>query len=312
MSANRLNIISVDTGTGKRHRISGPSRKSLEREEVKARFDRLWLRNPELLDPDKNCLDRERVLRTFNLISSHIDLKGIRVVDLGCGNGVLARMLRDEGANVDALDISTNAIKELSRGGDEGIHVVQDYLPYTKLQDKAYDLVVCTDVLGHILPKLHRLLFSEVARIIHPDGFFVCSTPIDIFSCNALPRFSEIASTEFDLLVWDISYHRLHHHAKNFWNIPKEFSRVIHNPDYRKRELRERQGLSKRWFKFNTSAPMARLWKLVHPLCKLPIRLLNSNRRLLLLMEKVSNLIWDQSAISHAIFVGKRKKLEFF
>ncbi|MFT4553079.1 MAG: 2-polyprenyl-3-methyl-5-hydroxy-6-metoxy-1,4-benzoquinol methylase [Chlamydiales bacterium] len=312
MSANRLNIISVDAGVRKKENVGGPSRKSLEREEIKARFDRLWLRNPEKLDPRKNCLDRERILRTFNLISSHIDLKGIRVVDLGCGNGVLARMLRDHGASVDALDISSNALKEFIKEGDEGIEVTQDYVPYTKLKDKTYDLVVCTDVLADILPKLHRLLFSEVARIIHPDGIFICSTPIDIFSSDALSRFSEIASTEFDLLVWDISYHRLHQHAKNFLNSPEEFAKVLNNPSYRKQELHERSGLSRLWFKVNTSTPIAWFWKFVKPLCKPAIKLLNNNRQLLLLMEKISRLAWDQSAISNVVFVGKRKKLDFF
>ncbi len=40
-----------------------------------------------------------------------LDLKGLNVLELGCGNGVVTRALEESGANLTAVDINENAVE---------------------------------------------------------------------------------------------------------------------------------------------------------------------------------------------------------
>ncbi|MCE5318258.1 MAG: methyltransferase domain-containing protein [Parachlamydia sp.] len=102
----KLNIIATDNAVAQPQ----PSERLSRRKEAEARFDRLWLVSPEQMNPLRNIRERERLDRTLDILKG-IDLQSKRVVDLGCGGGVLSRKLRDSGAEVDAVDISSNALK---------------------------------------------------------------------------------------------------------------------------------------------------------------------------------------------------------
>ena len=83
---NRLKIIATDENiTSKSFTISP---QNIKRQELEAKFDRQWLENPRQFDPDRNCIERERLKRTWELLLKHTHIKGKRAVDLGCGGGV--------------------------------------------------------------------------------------------------------------------------------------------------------------------------------------------------------------------------------
>lgn len=180
--------------------------KQNKRQMTQAKFDRLWLEDPSQFDPERNGMEKERLARTFELILRHIDLKGKKVVDLGCGHGVLAKMLAAEGATVDAVDISPLALKPLKSEPIANIRPVQDYIPQTLLEDDAYDLVISTEVLGYLPEEDRRLYFAELARLVKPEGLVVCSNGLDIYTENPLEAFAALAETEFQILEWVYSY----------------------------------------------------------------------------------------------------------
>jgi len=210
MEKKRLVVVETDNKPASTERIG--SRRA-KRQEAQAKYERMWLTAPGQFDPTRNCMERERLERTWQLINEFVDLNGKRAVDLGCGSGHLARRLKDAGAIVQAVDISSNALKELKKWH---IDAIQDTLPDTSLPDGAYDVVVSTDVIAELPRSEHRLYMAELARLVTAKGYVVCSTPIDIHSEDALQQLAELAHTEFDVLKWVYSYHALYVRLKAF------------------------------------------------------------------------------------------------
>lgn len=310
MNNNRLNIVAVDNNKNPGDQPkSGLSNRKMQRQETQAYFDRLWLVDAEHMDPLRNCRERERVDRTLQLIKDQIDLAGKTAADLGCGSGVLTRRLRDAGAKVDAIDISGNALKLLKEKGTENIQPIQDFVPMTILKDDSYDLVMSTELIAVLPHEVYRLYFSEMSRLVKPEGQVVCSTLIDINSEDALQRFGALAETEFKIDQWVFSYHLCHIRISDFFKAPSRFVRASRDSEYRHRELDRRYSISRWWFRLNSSKAAAAFWFIFQYPCKPFVYLLRQNRSILLGLEKFCKFLWSDSGISHAIFIGKRRPM---
>lgn len=95
---------------------------------------------------------------------------GLRVLDLGAGQGALAARLRDLGCEVHACDVN---IEQLRVEGVEKRQVdAEAPLPYA---DESFDAVLAVEVAEHV--DNHRHLFSEIARILKPSGALLFTTP---------------------------------------------------------------------------------------------------------------------------------------
>lgn len=101
-----------------------------------------------------------------NLASFAGDLRGVSVLDLGCGQGFLTRTLLDRGARVVwAVDISLPYLSRLA--GDPRIRPVcanAENLPFRN----AFDIAVSTDVMEHVL-NVGSFLFS-LNQALKPGG----------------------------------------------------------------------------------------------------------------------------------------------
>lgn len=299
---NKLNIVTTDaTQPAASGRLS-------RRKETEARFERLWLVNPEQMDPLRNIRERERIDRTQAILKD-IDLKDKRVLDLGCGGGVLSRKLRDRGADIDAVDISSNALKMLSSQNTDHIRPIQDYAPATKLPDDAYDIVLCTELIGFLPREEHRMLFSELARLVKPNGHVVCSSALDINSLDAIQQFADLAETELKIDHWVFSYNLCWIRLKDFFIAPARFARAWRDPEYRQQAVDKRHGISRWWFRLNSHAFPGVLWSVIQIFTAPIVTLLKTNRWLLLKLEKFCRFFWSESGISHALFIGQRKPL---
>ncbi len=123
----------------------------------------------------------------------HIDWRGKRVLDLGCGGGFMAEAMQDRGALVTGIDPAAEAITaariHAEAGGREIAYDVGagENLPYA---DASFDAVVCVDVLEHV-EDLQRVV-DEVARVLRPGGVFL----FDTINRTALSRFVTITLAE--------------------------------------------------------------------------------------------------------------------
>src|SRR5687767_8692255 len=105
------------------------------------------------------------------------DVSGLRVCDLGCGQGKATRYLADQGAQVIGVDVSAKMLEIAQRyetAEPRGITYVQaDVERPDALDLETFDGVVCNMALMDI-PSLEPAL-RTVARILRPGGWFVFS-----------------------------------------------------------------------------------------------------------------------------------------
>lgn len=304
MSENPLKVVATDNSK------STPPKQTTRsaRVELQAKLERQWLTDPQQFDPTRNNIERERIERAGQILHSLNHHVG-PAVDLGCGYGYITRKMHQLGWQTRGVDIANNALKAFAEKGDEGIQLSQDALPSTKLDDDAYELVVCTDVIGYLEQRDYRLLMAELSRLVKRDGYVICSTAIDIDSEDALPRFGELAETEFQIERWHFCHHLLLIRFKHFFEAPAEYISASNDPEKRRQELNKRKGIIRWSYKLCTSKVGRLLW---HPLAwisKPIVHVLRQNRSLMLSLEKVCRFFWDTSGISHATFVAKRRPL---
>ncbi len=104
-------------------------------------------------------------------------LSGQRVLDLGCGGGMLAEPMAAAGARVTGIDPSAASLEAArEHASKNGLEI--DYrlaraeqIPF---DDESFDLVAAFDVLEH-LDDLERSL-GEVARVLRPGGRLIYDT----------------------------------------------------------------------------------------------------------------------------------------
>lgn len=101
---------------------------------------------------------------------------GLRVLDLGCGNGYIAGSLLAQGCEVTGVDASAQGIeiaRETYPNGTWLQVVVDDSCP--PLPGTPYDVVISTEVVEHLYaPKAWA---RAAHRSLRPGGLFICSTP---------------------------------------------------------------------------------------------------------------------------------------
>lgn len=305
MSKNSLNIISVSS---ERADVS-PSRLA-RRKELQAKFERLWLIDPEQFNPLRNCMQKERLDRTWDLLTQHESLQRKRIVDLGCGAGVFSRRMRDAGGMIEAVDIAENALKYFTDYDRQNIRTHQDCMPDTKLPDEHYDIVAAMELIAELPSEDYRLFFAELARIIKPGGLLVCSSSIDIYTEGGTERLINLAQTEFDIGQIKKSYHALFFRLKNFFEAPSKYIEAWQNQEIRKNELAKRSGFDRWWFYLNSTFIFMWIWMALAPLMRPILELMKSSRSLLLHLENICEFISDDSGVSHVIFAAKRRPIK--
>jgi len=95
-----------------------------------------------------------------------------RLLDLGCGSGVLMQAAAEDGWQVSGLDVSQSAAEHVRSLGFE---VYCGVLPEAVYPDQHFDVVAASELLEHVLDP--RAIVGEVARILRRGGLFWATTP---------------------------------------------------------------------------------------------------------------------------------------
>ncbi len=100
------------------------------------------------------------------------DVSGLRVIDLGCGEGRFARMLTESGAKVTGVDLCRPLIEyaESHRAGDE-TYLCADMEDLDGVPDDAFDLAVSYVSLVDVLDMQRAI--SATFRVMRSGGRFV-------------------------------------------------------------------------------------------------------------------------------------------
>ena len=99
---------------------------------------------------------------------------GHTLVDIGCGRGTLAALVRDRFARVVGVEFSAVAVARAREAGARPIVADLDH-PTLPVRDASADAVTCLDVIEHVLDP--RRLMREIARVLAPGGRAVVTTP---------------------------------------------------------------------------------------------------------------------------------------
>lgn len=96
------------------------------------------------------------------------DVRGLAVLDLGCGTGRHALWLAQAGARVTAVDFSEGMLEQARRkpGADAVRFLAHDLLRPLPFPDRAFDRVVSGLVLEHLADL--GAFFAEVRRVLRP------------------------------------------------------------------------------------------------------------------------------------------------
>lgn len=105
------------------------------------------------------------------LITKHVPpSRGIRVLDLGAGEGAMCQRLLEAGYDVSACDLFPHMF---CCPGIECRKV--DLMESLNYEDESFDFVLCIEVVEHLESQL--AMFKEVSRILAPGGVFMFTTP---------------------------------------------------------------------------------------------------------------------------------------
>jgi len=141
-------------------------------------FAETWWDENEFLHLLKVMVNPWRVPYFKNALAKHFkDLSGVRLLDIGCGGGVLTEEFASWGGQVTGIDISPRSIAVAqAHAVKNGLSI--DYkvgsgtnLPFA---DASFEAVSCCDVLEHIQD--WKQVIAEAARVLVPDGLFFFDT----------------------------------------------------------------------------------------------------------------------------------------
>lgn len=100
----------------------------------------------------------------------------LKILDVGCGSGTVAKIIKDAGHAVKGLDFSEEALK---RANERGIETKQCNLDEGIPEpDNMYDVVWEGDIVEHVFDPIG--LLKESARILKPNGLLLVTIPNDV------------------------------------------------------------------------------------------------------------------------------------
>jgi 2-polyprenyl-6-hydroxyphenyl methylase/3-demethylubiquinone-9 3-methyltransferase len=111
-------------------------------------------------------------------LDRHAQVAGKRVVDVGCGGGILAESMAQRGAIVLGIDLSTKPLRVAELHAlESGVRV--DYRETSAealatQQPEAFDVATCMEMLEHVPDPAQTL--AACARLVRPGGWVFVST----------------------------------------------------------------------------------------------------------------------------------------
>ncbi|MEN9659914.1 MAG: hypothetical protein RL571_3379 [Pseudomonadota bacterium] len=114
----------------------------------------------------------------IDFMQKHVDLVGKKILDVGCGGGILAEGLARQGASVTGIDLAEKSLKVAELHLFESkLEVDYRCIPVEQLateQPESYDIVTCMEMLEHV-PSPASVV-AACARLVKPGGWVFFST----------------------------------------------------------------------------------------------------------------------------------------
>ena len=144
-------------------------------------------------------------------VADRVSLQGARVLDVGCGGGLLAESLARAGATVTAIDLSPSMVDTARMHAlDSGLTIdyrVDSAESLVNAHAGKFDVVTCMEMLEHV-PEPGATL-AVLGRLVRPGGDLVISTinrnlksfALAIVGAEYLARLVPRGTHEYDRLL---------------------------------------------------------------------------------------------------------------
>ncbi len=138
-----------------------------------------WWDENQFLHLLKAMVNPWRVPYFKNALTKHYgqDLSQVRLLDIGCGGGVLAEEFALAGCRVAGIDISPRSIAVARAHADKsGLSIDYRIAEATNLpfENGSFEAVSCCDMLEHV-PDWEQVI-AEAGRVLKPGGLFFFDT----------------------------------------------------------------------------------------------------------------------------------------
>lgn len=103
-------------------------------------------------------------------------VEGDRILDIGCGIGIIAHLLAEKHKEVVGIDLLPESIKiAKAKCASQNITFEVGDVMKLRYKDNSFDCVVFLEVIEHVENPMKAL--SEIWRVLRPGGYLVLSTP---------------------------------------------------------------------------------------------------------------------------------------
>lgn len=162
-------------------------------------------------NPTRLKFIRENVISHFNLANSAAPFAGLRLLDIGCGGGLLAEPMARMGANVTAIDATLPNIKTAQAHlAQSGIEI--DYR-HTTAEDlllthaEKFDIILNMEVIEHVANP--REFLQSAYKLLAPNGIMFIATInrtqkaklLALFAAETILRWLPAGTHDYDKLV---------------------------------------------------------------------------------------------------------------
>lgn len=162
------------------------------------------------------------ITKRLDALGRHAELKGHRLLDIGCGDGAYTRILADDFDLIDAVDIQLDRLEAFRQNiagtpMDKKITVRDMSAEKLDYPTASFDVITAIEVLEHVGDLGASL--REVSRVLKPGGTFAVTTPNRWFPFEThgfLVRGRRYKPTRGPFLPWIVPLHRRLADARSF------------------------------------------------------------------------------------------------
>ena len=100
--------------------------------------------------------------------------EGVRLLDAGCGAGILIREARLRGWSADGVELSAE-LAARARVNNPEANIITGDIQNQEPKERGYDAVICLDILEHVLSPI--TMVENCREILRPGGLLMLQTP---------------------------------------------------------------------------------------------------------------------------------------